>query len=119
MIIKNNDAGIFIRKWQEEVQKMMRNGIKKIPESPGGGWLAKIAAQHDMCCSTWIENGEWAVCAASLKRYPSENPYYCAGCYRKIKEHVDSLRKKQKQESAEPMKPFVKKVMPVEEDLPF
>ncbi len=105
MIIKNNDAGLFIRKWQEEVQKMMRNGIKKIPESPGAGWLSNTAAKHNLCSAVWREDGDWAVCAAPLKKYPSGDPYLCKGHAKKQQDYVDSLKEKEE--------------MSEDDDLPF
>jgi len=93
MIIKNYNPHLFKQEWEIEVQRMMRNGVTKIPDHPGPGWLAGIAARHNLCAATWREGNDWAVCAAPLSKYGSENPYFCRGCYRKIQEMQEVVKK--------------------------
>lgn len=120
MIVKNNLAfNMFQDKWEKEVQRMINNGIKKIPDHPGAGWLAGIATKYNLCSAVWLEHGNWVICAEPLKKYGSEDPYYCTECYAKIQEYNDSLKRKIDTEPSKPMKNLIEKVMPKEDDLPF
>ena len=96
MIIKNNDSELFIREWQKQIGKMEENNVKIIPRNPGAGWLSNTAAKHGLCSAVWRENGDWAVCAAPLKKYLSDDPYLCKGHAKMQQEYVDSLKEKEK-----------------------
>lgn len=120
MIIKNPSVQeMFKREWQFALAEMAKK-TDRVPAAPGPGWLSTMAAKHNLCAMIWREDRDWAVCAAPLSRFPSENPYYCKGCNQKLQEFKAREEREKNRNQAKPMKKIIQKQLPVtEKDLPF
>ena len=105
----------FFDKWHSELERLKRKNVK-IPSRPGPGWLSGLAARLNLCTVLFKdESDNWMVCGRSLKKYPSESPYYCSICMEMLMKTYEDF-KKESGNLADHLPNFEP---PKEDDLPF
>jgi hypothetical protein len=71
--------------WANEAARIASTG-HKVPEQPGDGFLAGLAANKDLCISTWHVDGVYKVCGRPVELLT--DPYYCPECKKARNTHL-------------------------------
>lgn len=91
--VKHSESlALFEREWTNFIENFIKKN-SKVPDDPGPGWLASVAACHNLCTATMRkQSGQYKICGKKVKE--NEN-YYC-GHHLELMEKINTKREKSK-----------------------